>query len=75
VPSAIERYQKEMLRVFGVLESILSKQSWLVGDKMTIADISFITYVSGSSNSRMIRLIGSPHAQLERIRRWQVHER
>jgi glutathione S-transferase len=45
VPSAIERYQKEMLRVLGVLESVLSKQPWLVGDKMTVADLSFVPYV------------------------------
>jgi glutathione S-transferase len=45
IPSAIERYQKEMLRVIGVLESVLSKQPWLVGDKMTVADLSFIPYV------------------------------
>ena len=42
IPSAIERYQKEILRVFGVLESVLSKQEWLVGGKLTIADLSFI---------------------------------
>lgn len=45
LPSAIERYQKEILRVLGVLESVLSKQEWLVGGKLTVADISFITYV------------------------------
>ncbi|KAH9896997.1 glutathione S-transferase C-terminal-like protein [Cubamyces lactineus] len=44
VPSAIERYQKEILRVFGVLESVLSKQEWLVGGKLTIADLSFIPW-------------------------------
>ena len=43
LPSAIERYKKEILRVFGVLESVLSKQEWLAGDKATIADLSFIT--------------------------------
>lgn len=41
LPSAIERYHKEILRVLGVLESVLSKQEWLVGGKPTIADISF----------------------------------
>ncbi|KAK7689595.1 hypothetical protein QCA50_007387 [Cerrena zonata] len=41
-PSAIERYRAETLRVFGVLESVLSKKEWLVGNKMTIADLSFI---------------------------------
>ena len=44
IPSAIERYQKEILRVFGVLENVLSKQEWLVGGKLTIADLSFIPY-------------------------------
>ena len=45
IPLAIERYQKEILRVFGVLESVLSKQEWLVGGKYTIADLSFVMYV------------------------------
>jgi glutathione S-transferase len=45
VPSAVERYKKEIIRVLGVLESVLSKQEWLVGGKLTIADISFIPYV------------------------------
>ena len=45
VPSAVERYSKEIVRVLGVLESVLAKQEWLVGEKCTIADISFIPYV------------------------------
>ncbi|KAI0372095.1 glutathione S-transferase C-terminal-like protein [Pilatotrama ljubarskyi] len=44
IPSAVERYQKEILRVFGVLESVLSKQQWLVGEKLTVADISFVIW-------------------------------
>ncbi|KAI0659290.1 glutathione S-transferase C-terminal-like protein [Cubamyces menziesii] len=48
VPSAIERYQKEILRVFGVLDSVLSKQEWLVGNKLTIADLSFISWNAGA---------------------------
>ncbi|CAL1710601.1 unnamed protein product [Somion occarium] len=44
IPSAIERYKREILRVFGVLEAVLSKQDWLVGGKVTIADISFATW-------------------------------
>ena len=44
-PQVIERYQKEIIRVLGVLEDVLSKKKWLVGDKCTIADISFIPYV------------------------------
>ena len=45
IPTAIERYQKEILRVLGVLESVLSKRRWLVGDKCTVADLSFIQCV------------------------------
>ena len=44
IPSAIERYDNEIKRVFGVLESVLSKQKYLVGNKLTIADLSFITW-------------------------------
>lgn len=45
VPSAIERYRKEILRVWGVLESVLATQEWLVDGRCTVADLSFIPYV------------------------------
>ncbi|OSD03972.1 glutathione transferase Ure2p class [Trametes coccinea BRFM310] len=32
------------IRVFGVLEDVLSKRTWLVGDKCSVADMSFTTY-------------------------------
>ncbi|KAH8102262.1 glutathione S-transferase C-terminal-like protein [Cristinia sonorae] len=44
VPSAIERYQNETRRILGVLESVLSKQEWLVGGKLTVADMIFVNY-------------------------------
>ncbi|GAA5901864.1 hypothetical protein JCM6882_008694 [Rhodosporidiobolus microsporus] len=44
IPYALERYAKETQRVLSVLESVLSKQEWLVGGKLTIADIGFITW-------------------------------
>ena len=46
LPSAQERYYKEILRVFGVLEDALQRNGsgWLVGNKRTIADISFIPW-------------------------------
>ena len=50
VPSAIERYRKEVIRVFSVLDSVLSKQEWLVGNKLTIADLSFIPSTNGALN-------------------------
>lgn len=43
IPSALERYQKEILRVFGVLDGVLFKREWLIGAKCTVADLSFIT--------------------------------
>ncbi|KAI0676497.1 glutathione S-transferase [Trametes maxima] len=48
VPSAIERYRKEVLRVLGVLESVLSKQEWLVGGQFTAADLSFVSWNEGA---------------------------
>ncbi|TBU41150.1 glutathione S-transferase C-terminal-like protein [Dichomitus squalens] len=53
IPSAIERYQKETLRVFSVLDSVLSKPEnggWLVDGKPTIADLSFITWNEAAIN-------------------------
>ncbi|TCD64429.1 Glutathione S-transferase 2 [Steccherinum ochraceum] len=44
LPSAIERYQNETKRILGVLERTLSKQEWLVGGKVTIADIIFVPW-------------------------------
>ncbi|CDO72785.1 hypothetical protein BN946_scf184994.g38 [Trametes cinnabarina] len=58
LPSAIERYEKETQRVFSVLESVLSKQEWLVGNKPTIADISFITWNRSAFNGILKGLPG-----------------
>jgi glutathione S-transferase len=45
VQSAIDRYTNELKRILGVLESVLSGgQQWLVGDKMTFADLSFTVW-------------------------------
>lgn len=52
LPSAIERYVKEINRVTAVLEKILSEQivadgadgPWLVGGKYSFADIAFISW-------------------------------
>ncbi|KAK5451753.1 hypothetical protein LTS15_008013 [Exophiala xenobiotica] len=53
IPSAWERYNKEMKRVSGVLEGWLTQQKekhsggdgpWLVGNKISYADISFLTW-------------------------------
>ena len=64
VPSAIERYAGEVRRVFGVLESVLSKQEWLVGDKITVADITFIPLVG------IILQSASPWVTKTNFNRW-----
>ena len=46
IPSAIERYQKEIKRVVGVLDRHLEKHGtgYLVGDKLTFADLVFVPW-------------------------------
>ena len=54
LPSAIERYCKEIVRVYGVLEGHLKKEKeaaagvgdgpWLVGNKFSFADLSFLSW-------------------------------
>ena len=53
LPSAIERYVKEINRVSGVLEGYLAQQEqehggsdgpWLVGNKLSYADLAFIPW-------------------------------
>jgi glutathione S-transferase len=44
VPSAIDRYLKEIRRVSGVLDGVLAGRKYLVGDKCTFADLAFLTW-------------------------------
>lgn len=50
VPSAVERYKNETKRVISVLDKVLSEtpSGYLVGGKLTIADISFIPWNRGA---------------------------
>jgi glutathione S-transferase len=41
VPSAIKRYKTEIKRVISVLDNVLQGKEYLVGNKLTIADIAF----------------------------------
>jgi len=63
IPSCIERYKSEIVRVLGVLESVLSKQEWLVGGKYTIADLSFLPWNDLVFN---MLLKGDPSFNLEK---------
>jgi len=46
LPSAIERYQNETLRVISVLDGVLASRKYLVGDKPTVADFVFYPWDS-----------------------------
>lgn len=50
VPSAIERYRKEIRRVIGVLDAALAGKEYLVGNKCTIADLAFVPWDSEVQN-------------------------
>ncbi|KAI1209077.1 glutathione S-transferase [Annulohypoxylon truncatum] len=55
IPSAIDRYTKQVLRVLGVLEGYLEGKQWLVGDKMTYADMAWVPW-----NDRVDTSLGVP---------------
>ncbi|KAE8151596.1 glutathione S-transferase [Aspergillus avenaceus] len=46
IPSVIERYQNEVHRVLGVLNTVLDGKTWLVGDKCTFADLAYLPWNS-----------------------------
>ncbi|CAI6091963.1 hypothetical protein V2G26_013497 [Clonostachys chloroleuca] len=52
LPTAIERYLNEMKRVIGVIDSHLAKKGtdYLVGDKVTYADLMFLPYFTALPN-------------------------
>ncbi|KAI0537508.1 glutathione S-transferase [Xylaria digitata] len=44
VPSAKERYGNETRRIISVLDGILADRKYLVGEKITYADLAFVTW-------------------------------
>ena len=46
LPSVISRYRNEVRRVLSVLNTALEGKRYLVGDKVTIADLSFVPWHS-----------------------------
>jgi len=57
IPSVLERYTKEILRVNGVIDSHLNKKGteYLVGGKCSYADLMFVPY------ARALGIIIAPH--------------
>ncbi|KAF3064486.1 Glutathione S-transferase 1 [Daldinia childiae] len=71
-PSAIERYANQVTRVLGVLDGWLEGKQWLVGDKMTYADMAFVPW-----NERVDAVLGLPASEkfngFSNVKAW--HER
>lgn len=44
IPSAVDRYAKEVHRILGVLDAILVGKEYLVGDRVSYADLSFVPW-------------------------------
>ncbi|TFK49799.1 glutathione S-transferase [Heliocybe sulcata] len=55
VPTAAKHYLDEVKRVVSVLESVLSKQEWLVGGKFGLADLAFFPW-----HDNAVRLMFAP---------------
>jgi len=68
IPYAIDRYQREVSRLFGVLERELSQHEYIAGNDYSIADISLWPWVHGHDWSG-VSLDGLPHLDkwVERI--------
>lgn len=67
LPSAIERYSNEVKRILSVLEACLTDRQWLVGDKCTFADLSFVTW-----NDRLDMVLGitRPLQEFPNVEAW-----
>lgn len=72
IPGVIERYANEVKRVLNVLEIVLSAKDaqWLVGDKLTFADMAFVSW-----NFRLSELLNQSWDEvwegLPHVRAWQ----
>ncbi|GAB7195334.1 GSH-dependent disulfide bond oxidoreductase [Dickeya oryzae] len=76
VPYAIDRYQKETERLYGVLNKQLSEHTWLAGNAYSIADIATYPWVVSHERQR-IDLDDFPAVKswFERIRERPATER
>ena len=62
IPYAIDRYQREVRRLFEVLERQLSSNEFVAGDEYSIADISHWAWIHGYEWSG-VNLDGLPHLE------------
>lgn len=71
LPSAIDRYAKEVHRVLGVLDTILEGKEWLVGDKCTFADLAFLPWNTRLNMALLIPSGEDPLAPYPNVQAWQ----
>ncbi|EJD05215.1 glutathione S-transferase [Fomitiporia mediterranea MF3/22] len=64
IPYAINRYQNETKRLYGVLESRLSKQDYLVGNEYSIADIKAFGW------ARALDRVGLSFSEFPKVKAW-----
>ncbi len=61
IPYAIDRYQREVRRLFEVLEHQLSSHPYVAGNEYSIADIAHWSWIHGHEWSGVNLLDGLPH--------------
>ncbi|MCO7253355.1 GSH-dependent disulfide bond oxidoreductase [Dickeya oryzae] len=76
VPYAIDRYQKETERLYGVLNKQLSEHTWLAGNEYSIADIATYPWVVSHERQRIdLEDFPAVKSWFERIRARPATER
>ncbi|KAJ5112716.1 glutathione S-transferase Ure2-like protein [Penicillium argentinense] len=68
VQSALDRYIKETRRVSQVLERILAHREWLVGDKISYADLAFVSWQNAAKN--MLSDVGYDENEFPNVASW-----
>lgn len=68
IESAIQRYVNEIKRVSKVLDRWLEKREWLVGDKLTFADLAFIPWQNAAQ--KFFSEEGFDQNEFPHVRRW-----
>ncbi|GKZ25552.1 glutathione S-transferase, nitrogen catabolite repression regulator [Aspergillus brasiliensis] len=71
LPSAIDRYVKEVHRVLGVLNTVLEGKQWLVGDKCTFADLAFLPWNTRLGMALLTPSGEDPLAPYPNVQAWQ----
>ncbi|KAJ4317647.1 hypothetical protein N0V84_007246 [Fusarium piperis] len=72
IPSTIERYEGQVLRVIEVLDGVLKDKNWLVGDKCTFADLAFLPWNDRIDMLVLSKSIDEIRGQYPHFSAWQA---